>query len=624
MAETHLAKDSDDKGAQDINDVKLSLEAMTMLLNNNWEEAQSLFSRYKETSAIMNAGSSMVTFMQALMSFEEERLAEAVKALEETEKRCRAKDGFCKKENKKSKKVSLSTEEKLQRQILIADCIIYQAVLTFINQDITSLIKGGWMMRKAWKIYDKVYRDCKMLYDSCDALKTPAANPSSPVPPTAAALRASFPSDDSPQEEGIDDIAEELGASGGEPSETGSLHSAASSKGEISMDGVSSLVSSHQLTPDVIARLLASVSFGYGTFQLCLSLIPPKILKIIEFLGFEGDRNTGLECLDFCSYSKDMKAPLASLGLVWYHTVIRPFFALDGGNLDAGVEDAMQIIERCEKEYPESSLFLFFKGRAQRLKSELDESLATYNQALKHSVEQREMKLICLHETGWIHMMKLNWKEAAENFFVLQSESRWSKSYYAYLTGLCFGAQGNEAQAKEEFDQVPKLVKRKNNQIEAFALKRASRFKKHAISKEYCSLLLLEVLYLWNALPQCPKDCVTAMMEVCNAQTDKKVYHLRSLVEGSLYREQGDDEMALQCFDEAVARQSGMKDDHYVAAYATYEMGVMLSQSSTQFQEGKTYLTKAKDNYKDYDFDNRLNVRIQAALRRLKEEGTPI
>ena len=42
-----------------------------------------------------------------------------------------------------------------------------------------------------------------------------------------------------------------------------------------------------------------------------------------------------------------------------------------------------------------------------------------------------------------------------------------------------------------------------------------------------------------------------------------------------------------------MARQSGMKDDQYVAAYAMYEMGVMLSQT-TDYAKGRAYLTKAK------------------------------
>ena len=91
-----------------------------------------------------------------------------------------------------------------------------------------------------------------------------------------------------------------------------------------------------QLSEESLSRLLGAVNFGYGTFQLCMSMVPPKILKLIEFLGFEGDREVGLACLDYTSHSKDMKAPLATLGLLWYHTVLRPFFALDGANNYSG------------------------------------------------------------------------------------------------------------------------------------------------------------------------------------------------------------------------------------------------------------------------------------------------
>ena len=41
----------------------------------------------------------------------------------------------------------------------------------------------------------------------------------------------------------------------------------------------------------------------------------------------------------------------------------------------------------------------------------------------------------------------------------------------------------------------------------------AGRFQKMPITKEYCCLCLLEILYLWNAMPQCPKDAITAMLE---------------------------------------------------------------------------------------------------------------
>lgn len=57
---------------------------------------------------------------------------------------------------------------------------------------------------------------------------------------------------------------------------------------------------------------MSAVSFGYGIFQLCVSLVPPSLLKVIHLLGFEGDRKAGLTALMYARLSEDMRAPLAT------------------------------------------------------------------------------------------------------------------------------------------------------------------------------------------------------------------------------------------------------------------------------------------------------------------------
>lgn len=58
---------------------------------------------------------------------------------------------------------------------------------------------------------------------------------------------------------------------------------------------------------------------------------------------------------------------VSSLALLWYHTVVQPFFALDGADTQAGLMEAKSILRQREATYPNSSLFMFFKGRVQRL-----------------------------------------------------------------------------------------------------------------------------------------------------------------------------------------------------------------------------------------------------------------
>ena len=44
-----------------------------------------------------------------------------------------------------------------------------------------------------------------------------------------------------------------------------------------------------------VKRLMSAVSFGYGIFHLAVSLLPPKLLHLINAFGFEGDRQTGIQ-----------------------------------------------------------------------------------------------------------------------------------------------------------------------------------------------------------------------------------------------------------------------------------------------------------------------------------------
>lgn len=74
------------------------------------------------------------------------------------------------------------------------------------------------------------------------------------------------------------------------------------------------------------------------------------------------------------------------LSLLWYHTIVRPFFALDGSNVKAGVVVAKQLIAECHAEFHNSALFLFFAGRVERL-----EVLIKINQLIiKHCHRERD------------------------------------------------------------------------------------------------------------------------------------------------------------------------------------------------------------------------------------------
>lgn len=57
---------------------------------------------------------------------------------------------------------------------------------------------------------------------------------------------------------------------------------------------------------------MEAVSFGYGLFQLGVSLLPPSLVKLTNFLGFAGNRQNGISCLLYARDGVDMRAPLAT------------------------------------------------------------------------------------------------------------------------------------------------------------------------------------------------------------------------------------------------------------------------------------------------------------------------
>ena len=68
---------------------------------------------------------------------------------------------------------------------------------------------------------------------------------------------------------------------------------------------------------------------------------------------------------------------VSRLSLLWYHTIVRPFLGMDGGDRGdcssrrgggGGVEAARLLLQEMLPLYPHSALFLFFTARVHRLK----------------------------------------------------------------------------------------------------------------------------------------------------------------------------------------------------------------------------------------------------------------
>uniref|UniRef100_A0A8B9LJP7 Tetratricopeptide repeat domain 39C n=1 Tax=Astyanax mexicanus TaxID=7994 RepID=A0A8B9LJP7_ASTMX len=585
--------------AEQVDDAELSLQGINMLLNNGFKESAELFHRYRNYIPLMSFGASFVSFLNAMMTFEEEKMQVACEDLRATERLCECDSiGVIEtiknkiRKNADSQKSEVAMMERLQRLIIVADCQVYLAVLSFVRQELSAYIKAGWILRKAWKMYNKCYSDISQLQEACQR-RSSAPQGAPPPDPAAHSEKLPLQTEDG-QQEAQSSIRPKPGQKSPQPYDS-------------------------RVSAESLSRLKGSVSFGYGLFHLCISMVPPHLLKIINLLGFPGDRQQGLSSLTYASESKDMKAPLATLALLWYHTVVQPFFALDGSETEAGLLAAKEILQKKEAEYPNSSLFMFFKGRVQRLECQISSALTSFNSALELATEQREIQHICLYEIGWCSMIELSFTEAFRAFDRLRTESRWSQCYYAYLTGVCQGAAGDLDGACSVLKDAARLFRRKNNQIEQFSMRRAEDLRKLPPTKERCTMAAIEVLYLWKALPNCSTSKLQHMVQVLQQMEDSSCAGLNHLLLGAVYKCLGNSTNAVQSFQVALRDEQGRLSNSYVQPYSLYELGCILLENTESAAKGKALLLQAKEEFTAYDFENRLHVRIHTALASLKE-----
>ena len=271
------------------------------------------------------------------MSFEEEDLDQAYKLLESTEKFCDPSRGFSLSRNLSQRH---SQHERLYRRSIIADCLLFEAVIVFLKQGFTSYVKGSYILRKAWKQYEKLYNEVEQI------CVTPCPISVAGTTSVDSHIGTSLYDKPSSQEE-------EIMTDGAADPFTGSLHGLLgfdetvedavekelSEKMEAidrddcndeyvctTDDDIDSTVplptdngyslpevpdSVIQSLDDQDSRLRGGLYFGYGLMNVIVSLIPPKLMKVANLLGFRGSRKVGLQALEYSSHSQDMKAPLA-------------------------------------------------------------------------------------------------------------------------------------------------------------------------------------------------------------------------------------------------------------------------------------------------------------------------
>lgn len=382
-------------------------------------------------------------------------------------------------------------------------------------------------------------------------------------------------------------------------------------------------------------HLEGGASFGIGAFNLTLSLFPPRILKVLEFAGFSGDKELGLSLLHDGASGLNLRSLLCALLLLCYHTFLT--FILGTGEGD--VAEAEQLLEPFRRRYPQGAIFLFFAGRTEEIKGNIDEAVALFEDGCKAQQAWKQFHHMCYWELMWCFTYKQAWKMAYFYADLLSQESRWSKAMYVFMKAAYLSMlPADEARPFGEdevelFRQVPTFKQKiagKSPPTEKFAIRKARRYK--ASSPIRLPVPALEMMYMWNGFSMISKrpELTEGMMQTLvkaertllespineYSADDRCVVHL---LKGLCLKNQGHLQAAEDCFRQVCASEKKIRFDHYLVPNSLVELSLLYIEQGRR-DEAIQILHKAKHNYKEYSMESRTQFRIHAALAKVKAD----
>ncbi|XP_044138871.1 LOW QUALITY PROTEIN: tetratricopeptide repeat protein 39A-like [Bufo gargarizans] len=380
-------------------------------------------------------------------------------------------------------------------------------------------------------------------------------------------------------------------------------------------------------------HLQGGVSLGIGAFNLTLSLFPPRILKILEFAGFSGDKDYGLSQLREGASSYNLRSLLCTMVLLCYYTLLS--FVLGIGDED--LTEADSLLQPYLSQYPKSVIFLFFAGRIEEIKGNIDQAIHWFESGCSAQQSWKQFHHVCYWELMWCFAYKGMWKVAYFYADLLSKESRWSKATYvfmkaAFLSMLPADEPRPFGESEVElFRLMPSLKQKiagKSQPTEKYAVRKARRYQ----AKDPVSLPVpaLDIMYLWNGFSVLGKD-VRLTEDTLNTLCEAENRLLQApaneyldddhcsilLLKGLCLKHQGRLAQAEQCFTHIYQSEKKIKYDHHLVPNSLLELSLLYMQQR-RGEDAIPLLRRAKNNYKSYSMESRTLFRIHAALSKLK------
>lgn len=188
---------------------------------------------------------------------------------------------------------------------------------------------------------------------------------------------------------------------------------------------------------------------GFGLLTLIISLLPPKVSRVLSIIGFKGNKEQALTALWSIVDAPNIQGALAILGLLLYHGELLGLCDIVE-NEKEDLTKCSEALELALKRYSHSALWQLQAAKMQGRLGNLKASIKTLEN-IHARPQMKQIEALKMYDLGMTYIYAHRWAEAAKQFEDISARNEWSKSSYYFIIASClvelYAATNSEAHA---------------------------------------------------------------------------------------------------------------------------------------------------------------------------------
>lgn len=414
--------------------------------------------------------------------------------------------------------------------------------------------------------------------------------------------------------------------------------------------------------PLVDEAIQSGVLMCYGLLTLIISLLPPKLTKVLNLLGFHGERDEALKYLWLAaSKPRSLQGAASFASLVQYYggaVQLCDIYDTSDGQDGWPVQKCFKTLEEINEHYPKGKLWVLHDAKLHGMQKDLSKALAVLDRGFAaEKPEIQQIETLMLFEYALDCSFDHQYTKAAEHYIRVRDQNDWSTALYTYFAACCYiedmRSNGNPeslTKANELLDTIPKMFQTKQKlfggtkvtvPIESLIERRINKWSARrdqvggtgGLAEFAGSSPIMELIYVYNGYRRMDKASLERWRAVPPApDMDPDDEMCRVLMSAVVLRNLGEITEAGTLL-ESFCLKKRKTTEGWALAFGYYEYAVCIwweLQQLTdkdllkeQLEECHKYLRLALD-CEHNELEGRLNIRCQLAKEVVKARKTQV